>query len=152
LVALLKAYLKFVDSPVLKADDELLGRLTEMCAGARTLADIDRKVRFAFIENDQVEFDPKAVKKVLLKAGALDMLALVRDKLAALDHCTEESLETMLRALAEEKQVGLGKVAQPLRVAICGSNVSPSIFDSVNLLGRENTLIRIDMTIAKFGE
>jgi glutamyl-tRNA synthetase len=54
--------------------------------------------------------------------------------------------------LAEEKQVGLGKVAQPLRVAICGSNVSPSIFDSVNLLGRENTLTRIDMTIVKFGE
>jgi len=82
----------------------------------------------------------------------MDMLALVRDKLAAMDDFTEEALEAMLRGLAEEKQVGLGKVAQPLRVAICGSNVSPSIFDSVNLLGRENTLIRIDMTIAKFGE
>jgi glutamyl/glutaminyl-tRNA synthetase len=152
LVAHLKAYLKTVDSPVLKADDALLGRLLEMCAGARTLADIDKKVRFAFWENDQVEFDPKVVKKVLLKAGALDMLALVRDKLAAMDTFTEETLETMLRALAEEKEVGLGKVAQPLRVAICGSNVSPSIFDSVNLLGRENTLTRIDMTIAKFGE
>jgi coenzyme F420-reducing hydrogenase alpha subunit len=50
------------------------------------------------------------------------------------------------------KEVGLGKVAQPLRVAICGSNVSPSIFDSVNLLGRENTLTRIDMTIKRLGE
>jgi len=152
LVAHLKAYLKSVDSPVLKADDEMLSRLLEMCAGARTLADIDRKVRFAFWENDQVEFDPKVVKKVLLKAGALDMLALVRDKLAAMDSFTEEALEAMLRGLAEEKEVGLGKVAQPLRVAICGSNVSPSIFDSVNLLGRENTLTRINMTIAKFGE
>jgi len=152
LVAHLKAYLQSVDSPALKADDALLGRLADMCAGARTLADIDKKVRFAFWENEQVEFDPKVVKKVLLKAGALDMLALVRDKLAAMDKFTEEALETMLRALAEEKQVGLGKVAQPLRVAICGSNVSPSIFDSVNLLGRENTLARIDLTITRFGE
>lgn len=152
LVTHFKAYLAAIDSPVLQADDALLGRLIEMCAGARTLADIDKKVRFAFRENNQVAFDSKAVKKVLLKAGALDMLALVRDKLAALDKFTEEALEAMLRGLAEEKQVGLGKVAQPLRVAICGSNVSPSIFDSVNLLGRENTLTRIDMTIERFGE
>ena len=48
--------------------------------------------------------------------------------------------------------MGLGKVAQPLRVAITGSTVSPSIFDSVNLLGKEVTLKRIDNTIAKFGE
>jgi len=53
----------------------------------------------------------------------------------------------MLRSLAEEKQVGLGKVAQPLRVAICGTTISPPIFDSVQMLGKENTLARIDNTI-----
>ena len=56
----------------------------------------------------------------------------------------------MLRALAEEKQVGLGKVAQPLRVAICGNTVSPPIFDSVQMLGKENTLARIDYTLKNF--
>jgi len=52
--------------------------------------------------------------------------------------------------LAEEKQVGLGKVAQPVRVAITGTTVSPPIFDSVQLLGKEKTLTRIDNTLNKF--
>ena len=63
---------------------------------------------------------------------------------------TEEKIETMLRGLAEEKQLGLGKVAQPLRVAICGNTISPPIFDSVNMLGKESTLVRIDITLKKF--
>jgi len=56
----------------------------------------------------------------------------------------------MLRSLAEEKQLGLGKVAQPLRVAICGNTVSPPIFDSVQMLGKEEALKRIDITLRKF--
>jgi glutamyl-tRNA synthetase len=58
----------------------------------------------------------------------------------------------MLRGLAEEKQVGLGKVAQPLRVAICGNTVSPPIFDSIQLLGKKRTFTRIDNTLQKFQE
>jgi len=56
----------------------------------------------------------------------------------------------MLRGLAEEKQVGLGKVAQPLRVAICGNTISPPIFDSIQLLGKENTLIRVNLVLERF--
>jgi glutamyl-tRNA synthetase len=57
----------------------------------------------------------------------------------------------MLRGLAADKQVGLGKVAQPLRVALCGTTISLPIFDSVNLLGKERTLKRIDLTLTRFG-
>ena len=78
------------------------------------------------------------------------MLSVVRDKLAAMEEINEEGLESMLRGLAKEKEVGLGKVAQPLRVAICGATVSPPIFNSVKILGKENTLLRIDNTIKKF--
>lgn len=78
------------------------------------------------------------------------MLQLVRDKLAAMEELTEEGIEKMLRSMAEEKQVGLGKVAQPLRVAICGTTISPPIFDSVSLLGKQRTLNRIDITLKKF--
>ncbi len=80
-------------------------------------------------------YDDKAVKKVLLKGDGLKMLKIVGEGLAALPQLTPESIETMLRGLAEEKQVGLGKVAQPLRVAICGNTISPPIFDAVNMLG-----------------
>ncbi len=87
---------------------------------------------------------------MLLKGAALEVLQTVRDKLAEMDEFSEETLETMLRGLAEARQVGLGKVAQPLRVALCGTTVSLSIFDSVKLLGKERTLKRIDLTLEKF--
>jgi len=147
-----KDYLKAADSPVIKADDEQLWRILELCEGARTLADIERKSRFLFIPNDQIQYDDKAVKKVLLKDDGLAALAIVRDKLAAMEQFNEQVIEDMLRSLAEERKVGLGKVAQPLRVAICGTTVSLPIFDSVQMLGKENTLKRIDITLKKFGE
>ena len=53
--------------------------------------------------------------------------------------------------LVEGRKVGLGKVAQPLRVAICGNTISPPIFDSIIMLGKENALARIDITLKKFG-
>ncbi len=145
-------YLREIGSPVNHADNALLGRLIEVNKGARTLADIERKSRFLFVENDAVEYDDKAVGKVLLKHDGLAVLGLVRDRLAGLEEITPESIENVLRSLAEEKQVGLGKVAQPLRVAICGTTVSPPIFDSVELLGMDNTLKRVDMALAGFGQ
>jgi glutamyl/glutaminyl-tRNA synthetase len=147
----LKDYLKVVNSPVLKADDERLSKLIRICEGARTLADIERKSRFLFLKNEEIEYDDKAVKKVLLKSDGLAVLALVRDKLAAMDEFTEEAIENMLRSLSEEKQLGLGKVAQPLRVAICGGTISPPIFDSVQMLDKEETLRRIDALLKKLG-
>ena len=103
-----------------------------------------------FFENDKIAYDDKAVKKVLLKNDGLEMLKIVGEKLKDMTELTEDGIEGMLRTLAEEKQVGLGKIAQPLRVAICGNTISPPIFDSVQMLGKENTLARIDYTLEKF--
>jgi len=146
-----KDYLKAVESPAIAADDRLLTKIIKACEGARTLADIERKSRFLFLANDQVKYDCHAVEKVLLKNGGLAILRIVRDKLAAMEQFTKEAIEDMLRSLAEERQLGLGKVAQPLRVAICGTTISPPIFDSVQMLGKENTLTRIDTVIKKIG-
>jgi glutamyl-tRNA synthetase len=146
-----RSYLAEVGSVVGKADDELLGRLVRINAGARTLADIEKKCGFLFVGNDAIEYDAKAVKKVLMKHDGVGMLAVVRERLASLGELTPESIENTLRSLAEEKGVGLGKVAQPLRVAICGTTVSPPIFDSVELLGMDNTLERVDFALKKFG-
>ncbi len=98
---------------------------------------------------EQIEFEEKAVQKVLFKDHGLEILGQVRQKLAALDPLTEHGIEEMLRGLAEERQVGLGKVAQPLRVALCGTTISLPIFDSVSLLGKERTLRRIDLTLGE---
>jgi len=147
-----KDYLKAVGSPVLAADDDTLLRIIDLCQGARTLAQIEEKSRFLFLDNEQIEYDDKAVKKVLLKNDGLTILKIVRNKLAEMEVFSEENIESMLRGLAEEKQVGLGKVAQPLRVAICGTTVSLPIFGSVKMLGKQNTLGRIDCTLEKFRE
>jgi glutamyl-tRNA synthetase len=145
-----KDYLKAIDSGAAGADDALLERIIKANAGARTLADIEKKSRFIFVGNDEVQYDEKAVKKVLLKHDGLAILRVVGERLAKLDEITPATIENMLRGLAEEKQVGLGKVAQPLRVAICGTTISPPIFDSVDILGIKNTLRRIENTLVKF--
>jgi glutamyl-tRNA synthetase len=146
-----KAYLQEVGSPVLKADDATLARIIKLCEGARTFEDIERKSVFVFVDDRQIEFEEKAVQKVLFKDHGLEILGQVRQKLAALDPLTEQGIEEMLRGLADERQVGLGKVAQPLRVALCGTTISLPIFDSVSLLGQERTLRRIDLTLERFG-
>ena len=150
LLGYFKSYLKAVESPAISADDDLLAKIIKACEGARTLGDIERKSRFLFIPDDQIEYDDKAVRKVLLKNDGLAVLQIVRDRLAAIELCNKENNENMLRGLAEEKQVGLGKIAQPLRVAICGTTISLPIFDSVEMLGKENTLSRIDNTLKKY--
>jgi glutamyl-tRNA synthetase len=152
LVQHFKNYLKAVESPVASADDELISKIVDLSEGARTLAQIEQKSRFLFLTNEQIKYDEKAVKKVLLKDNGLAILQIVRDKLAPMEPFTAENIETMLRSLAEEKGLGLGKIAQPLRVAICGTTISLPIFDSVRMLGKENTLARIDITLGKFGE
>ena len=144
--------MKEISSPLTAADDELLKRFLTINEGARTLAEIEVKCRFAFVENDAIEYDKKAIKKVLKKGNALEVLAELSKRLAALEDVTPEKIEELLRVFAEEKELGLGKVAQPLRVAICGNTISPPIFESVDIIGIKNTLERIDKTIEKFSE
>ncbi|MHC4231539.1 MAG: glutamate--tRNA ligase [Planctomycetota bacterium] len=150
LVTHFRAYLEENDSPVAKADDASLERIIRINEGARTLEQIEQKTRFAFLADEAIEYDPKAVKKVLLKGNGLEMLKVVAEALATLKDLTPESIEALLRSLAEEKQVGLGKIAQPLRVAICGNTISPPIFDAVDMLGINAVLKRIENTLTTF--
>ena len=152
LTSYFRAYLEEIGSPVAKADDAQLGHIITINEGARTLEQIEQKTRFAFIADEAMEYDQKAVNKVLLKGDGLAMLKTVGEALAKLEEVTAESIETLLRNLAEEKEVGLGKVAQPLRVAICGNTVSPPIFDAVQMLGMETAQKRIAQTLAKYSE
>jgi glutamyl-tRNA synthetase len=145
-----KVYLAEIKSPVAAAGDALLVRLLTVNAGARSLEQIEQKSRFAFIADDAIVYDDEAVKKVLLKGDGLAMLVTVSQGLKSLAVLTPESIEEMLRTLAEQKQAGLGKIAQPLRVALTGTTVSPPIFDTVDLLGLDRTLKRIELTIQKF--
>jgi glutamyl-tRNA synthetase len=79
----------------------------------------------------------------LLEDGARQLLARARDALAAVGDWSAPALEAAIREVAEEAQIGLGKVAQPLRAALTGRTTSPGIFDVLALLGREESLGRL---------
>ena len=147
LLRYLRDYLNTVDSPLAAADDETLLKIIKLCEGARTLVDIERKSRFLFLSDEEIQYDNEAIKKVLLKGDGLAILKIIRDRIAAMDTITDRGIEEMLRGIAEENKIGLGKVAQPLRVALCGGTISISIFEAVEMLGKESTLARIDQTL-----
>ncbi len=89
-------------------------------------------------------FDDKA-KGQIAEAGAL--LAAAKDALAAVEGWTHDALEAAVRALAETQGLKLGKVAQPLRAAITGSTVSPPLFEVMEILGRDESLARIEEAV-----
>jgi len=140
-----KKYLKVNDSPMAKADDATLANIIKACHGAQTLAHIETKAGFLY--KDKIEFDPKAVKKVLNKQGAPELLSKTRDALAGLADWTEQGIMDTIEKLCQANEVGMGKIAQPIRVAITGTTISPGISDSLILLGKEKTLKRIDGTL-----
>jgi glutamyl-tRNA synthetase len=83
----------------------------------------------------------------LLTDDARALLGAIRDRLAAGQDWTSEALESNLKALAEEQGQGLGKLAQPLRAALTGQTTSPGIFDVLALLGRDESLARIEAQV-----
>jgi glutamyl/glutaminyl-tRNA synthetase len=95
--------------------------------------------------------DPAAFERILLKDGGMRCLQAARSALAGAEPFTVDSIESALRGVVEAQGVKPGKVFQPVRVAIAGSTVSPGIFESVALLGRDETLARIDRALARAG-
>ncbi len=91
--------------------------------------------------------DPAAFEKVISADGGADTLAQARAALAAAEPFTVAEIERALRGVVESRELKPGKVFQPVRVAIAGTTVSPGIFESVALLGREETLARIDRAL-----
>jgi glutamyl-tRNA synthetase len=84
----------------------------------------------------------------LLDADARALLARISARLRGEQDWTTAALEANLKAYAEEQGLGLGKLAQPLRAALTGQTTSPGIFDVLVLLGREESLARIDAQAA----
>jgi glutamyl-tRNA synthetase len=93
--------------------------------------------------------DPAALRKVLAREGAGESLRESRAALAAVEPFTAAGVETALRDVVARRACKPAEVFQPLRVAIAGTTVSPGIFESVALLGREPTLALIDRALER---
>ena len=93
--------------------------------------------------------DPGAFERVIAGNGGVETLRAAREALAAAEPFTLEQVERALRGVVEQRGGKPGQVFQPVRVAIAGTTVSPGIFESVVLLGREQTLARIDRALER---
>ncbi len=129
------------------SDDEQLleGVIVAQRERAKTLKEMAENSRFFF--SDDVRLDPKAAAKHLTADGIAG-LGKVRARLAALKEWNAAAIHDALNTLATELQVGLGKIAQPVRVAVTGTAVSPPIDATLALLGRERALARLDSALA----
>ena len=112
---------------------------------ARDLNELADGAAFLFKQRP-LEMTEKAAE--LLDAEARARMAQISVRLSSESDWTIEALEANLKAYAEELDLGLGKLAQPLRAALTGQTTSPGIFDVLVLLGREESLARIDAQAA----
>lgn len=116
----------------------------------KTFQDLLNQTRFFF--TDMIEYDQAAADKFLRKEGISALLKEVHLSISQVDTFDKKTLEGSLRALTERLGVGFSKLAQPIRVAITGKSVSAGIFETMELLGKEKTLKRLDYAIKNLCE
>jgi len=150
LLAAFKDYLSLNQTPIPPGDDNRLRMLLRVCKGFRTFADVVTKTGVLFGPDDTYAFDPKAVDKVLVKGdrNGYSVLADLQNELTGCEW-TAEAIEALLKAYCEKHNLGMGKVAQPIRVAVTGTTISPAIYDTLVILGKDKTLARIARCLEK---
>jgi glutamyl-tRNA synthetase len=120
----------------INCDDEIL--LTQIVIAQRervkTLKEMAENSRYFF--GDSVQLDEKAAAK-----------HLTSDAKELLQEFTAPVLHEALKAFAEKRQLGLGKIAQPLRVAVTGSTISPPIDMTLEMLGRDRVMSRLSVAV-----
>jgi glutamyl-tRNA synthetase len=128
---------------------DAISRLNKGMAGlkerAKTLAELAGNAAF-YVRVRPLPIDAAAAKT--LDATARDRLRGLRDRLAGVDDWTAAALEAAIRDYAEGSAVKLGALAQPLRAALTGGTASPSIFEVMEILGRDESLGRLDDVLA----
>jgi len=113
---------------------------------SRTLVEMAEKAEFYFLK--EIEIDEKAFEKFITPDNA-PILNDVISGIERVEPFKAERLEEFFKGLAEKSGLKLGKIAQPVRVAITGGTVSPSIFEVIELLGREVIIRRISAALAR---
>ena len=112
---------------------------------SHTLVEMAENARFYF--DGVKEYDAKMAKKAF-KPEAVDSLLAMKEALAAVEDFSEAHLEAPFHVAMEKLGVGFGKVAQPMRLAVSGTGASPGMYEMLDVLGKEETLKRIDDAVA----
>jgi len=146
LVSLAKEHLREEGLTYEGFSDEWLARLISIYQERmKTLKEFCRDARFFF--DEKIEYREESLKKYLSDEGR-GRLRKASEVLSGLEDFSRGPLEKVLRDLARQEKVGFAQIAQPIRVAVSGTHISPPIFDTLELLGKERTLRRIEQTLA----
>lgn len=113
----------------------------------KTLLDVVAQSQYFF---QNVEAYDEAQLRKHIKPGSVEIISVLLDRLSALDGWDAASIQQVVQSVVDDRQVGFAKVAQPVRIAITGSTNSPSIDQTLELLGREQTLSRLSAAIPIF--
>jgi glutamyl-tRNA synthetase len=126
-------------------DDAWLTKMvTTLRERAKTLLELVESGEFYF--RDTITFDPDAAAKHL-RPEIAEPLRLLRTELARLSDWNVESIKAAFDVVTRQFGLSLGKIAQPVRVAMTGGTSSPGIFEVLDVLGRERSLERLDRAI-----
>jgi glutamyl-tRNA synthetase len=128
-------------------DAKLRHVVTVALERTRTFSEMAETFRYFY---RKPELDPKAQAK-FLTTDTKPVLESVRAGLAAMDPLETAALEKLFHDEAEKRGLGLGKIAQPVRVALTGGTASPGMYDVVQILGKPETLARLDDAIRLIG-
>ena len=120
--------------------------IPELKKRSKDIIELTENAQFLVIDRP-INMTQKAAK--LLKGDASALLQKLLNLLKILENWSIEELETCVKRFAETEDLKLGNIAQPLRAALTGSNASPGIFDVLAVLGREESLGRIEDAAAK---
>jgi glutamyl-tRNA synthetase len=132
---------------VVDRDDRWIGRMVAtLRERVTTLAELVEVGSYYWSED--VEIDPAAAAK-FLTPQTVPVLERLADRLAAVEAWTVEGIERAFREVMAETGLGLGKIAQPARVAVTGGTASPGIFEVLEVVGRERTLRRLKTAVAR---
>ncbi len=143
---LARGALPFLQAAGLPAQDDQKLRLVarQLRERAKSFVEIVQQARCFYAP---IALDPKAALK-FLTPDSRPLLQAIRDGLAGLPAPDGPQLEQLFAGVAAARGLGLGKVAQPVRVALTGGTASPGIHDVVLILGRAETLARLDAALA----
>jgi len=127
-------------------DHETLCKAVEtMKPRSRTLREMAQGILFYF--QDDIVYEEKGDRK-FLKPDTVGLLERILSRLRRTEDFRQKSLETLFSAFLEEEGIKLGKIAQPLRLALTGRTASPGLFEVMEVLGKEKTVQRIEKATA----
>jgi len=111
---------------------------------SKTLVEMAETARFYF--NEGLSYEEKADRK-FLRPEIAPLMQETRDRIGNTAEFTQKSLEGVFLRILDEKKIKLGEIAQPLRVALTGTSVSPGLFEVMEVLGKETVLRRMDSAL-----